>query len=52
VPEIWEVRYSHESKEGTSDKTFYSKERELVEPTSRNTGHQLRVGVVITQSHF
>ena len=45
VPEIWEVRYSQDSKEGTLDEIPYSGERELVEPISRrNTGHPLKDG--------
>jgi hypothetical protein len=42
---------SQDSKKGTLDKMPYSEERELIEPTSsRKTGHQVRDGVVISQS--
>jgi hypothetical protein len=37
---------------GTLDEMPYSRERELIEPiSSRKTGHQMREGVVIPQSH-
>jgi hypothetical protein len=51
VPETWEVREFQDSKGGTLDEMSYSGERELIEPTSRrNSGHQVRDGVAITQS--
>ena len=53
TPEIWEVRDSQNSKEGTLDKMPDSRERELIEPTySRKTEHQVRDGVAIPQSHL
>ena len=48
APETWEVRDSQDSKGGTLDEMPYSRERELIEPTSsRKTGHQVRDGVAI-----
>ena len=53
VPETWEVRDSQDSKAGTLDEMPDSRERELIEPTSsRKTGHQVRDGVAIPQSHL
>ena len=53
VPETWEVRDSQDSKGGTLDEMPNSRERELIEPTSsRKTGHQVRDGVAIPQSHL
>jgi hypothetical protein len=47
--ETWEVRDSQDSKGGTLDDMFDSRERELPEATSsRKTGHQVREGVVIS----
>jgi hypothetical protein len=52
APEIWEVRDFQDTKEGTLNETPDSRERELIESTSsRKTGHQVRVGVAIPQSH-
>ena len=51
VPETWEVRDSQDSKD--LDEMPDSRERELIEPTSsRKTGHQVRDGVAIPQSHL
>ena len=51
VPETWEVRYYQDSKRGTLDEMPYSREKELIEPTSsRKTGHQVRDDVSIPQS--
>jgi hypothetical protein len=51
--ETWEVRDSQKSKGGTLDVMPDSRERELIEPTSnRKTGHQVRDGVDIRQSHL
>jgi hypothetical protein len=51
--EIWTVRDSHDSKVVTLDETPDSREREFTEHTSsRETGHQVRNGLVIPQSHF
>jgi hypothetical protein len=45
------MRDSQYSKGGTFDEMPYSRERELVEPTSsRKTGHQVSDGVAIPQS--
>jgi hypothetical protein len=53
APETWEVRDSPDSKEGILDEMPNSRERELIEPTSsRKTGHQVRDGVAIPQSHL
>ena len=53
LPETWEVRDSQDSKGGTLDEMPDSRERELIEPTSsRKTGHQVRDGVAIPQSHL
>jgi hypothetical protein len=53
VPETWELRDSQDSKGGTLDETLDSREKELMEPTSsRKTGHQVRDGVAIPQSHL
>ena len=53
APEIQEVRDSQDSKGGTLDEMPYSKERELVEPTSsRKTGHQVKEEIAIPQSHL
>ena len=53
VPETWEVRDYQNSKEGTLGEMLNSRERELTEPTSsRKTGHQVRDGVAIQQSHL
>ena len=53
APETWEVRDSQDSKGGTLDEMPNSGERELVESTSsRKTGHQVRDGVAIPQSHL
>ena len=53
VPETWEVRDSQDSKGGTLDEMPDSRERELIELTSnRKTGHQVRDGVAIPQSHL
>jgi hypothetical protein len=53
VPETWEVRDSQESEGGTLDEMPNSRERDHVEPTSsRKTGHQVRDGVAIPQSHL
>ena len=53
APETWEVRDSQDSKGGTLEKIHNSKERELIEHTSsRKTGHQVRDGVAIPQSHL
>ena len=42
APEIWEVRDSQNSKEGTLDEMPNSEEKELEESTSsRKTGHQV-----------
>ena len=47
------VRDSQDSKGGTLDEMPNSRERELIEPTSnRKTGHQVRDGVAIPQSHL
>jgi hypothetical protein len=44
---------SQESNGGNLDKMPNSRERELIEPTSsRKTGHQVRDGVAIPQSHL
>jgi hypothetical protein len=53
TPETWDVRDSQDSQGGTFDEMPYSRERELIEPTSsRKIGHQVRDGVVIPQSHL
>ena len=53
APKTWEVRDSEDSKGGTLDEMPVSREREFVEPTSsRKTGHQVRDGVAIPQSHL
>ena len=53
APETWEVRDSQDSKGGSLDEMPDSRERELIEPTSsRKTGHQVRDGVAIPQSHL
>jgi hypothetical protein len=47
------VRDSQYSKGGTLGETLDSRERELIEATfSRKTGHQMRDGVAIPQSHL
>jgi hypothetical protein len=51
--ETWEARDSQDAKGKTFDETPDSRERELIEPTSsRKTGHQVRDGVAIPQSHL
>ena len=51
APETWEMRDSQDSK--SPDEMPYSRKRELREPTSsRKTGHQVRGGVVMPQSHL
>jgi hypothetical protein len=51
--ETWEVRDPQDSKGGTLDEMPNNRERELIEPTSsRKTGHQVRDGVPIPQSHL
>ena len=53
APEAWEVRDSQDSKERTLDEMPNSRERELIEPnSSRKTGHQVRDGVAMPQSHI
>ena len=53
APEAWKVRDSQDSKGGTLDEMPKAVERELIEPTSsRKTGHQVRDGVAIPQSHL
>ena len=53
APETWEVRDSQDSKGGALDEMLNSRERKLVKPTSsRKTGHQVRAGVAIPQSHL
>jgi hypothetical protein len=53
LPEIWEVRDFQDSKKETLGEMPYSRERELINPTSiRKTGHQLRDEVSIPQSHL
>ena len=53
APETWEVRDSQHSQGGTLDEMPNSRERGLIEPTSsRKTGHQVRDGVAIQQSHL
>ena len=53
ISETWEVRDPKDSKGGTLDEMPDSRERELIEPTSsRKTGHQVRDGVAIPQSHL
>jgi hypothetical protein len=53
APETWEVRDSQNLKGETLDKMFSSRYRELLKPTSsRKTGHQVRDGVVIPESHL
>ena len=53
APETWEVRVSQDLNGGTLDEPPDSRERELIEATSsRKTGHQVRDGVVILQSHL
>jgi hypothetical protein len=47
------MRDSQDSKGEALDETPDSRERELIEATSsRKTGHQVRDGVVILQSHL
>jgi hypothetical protein len=49
----WEMRDPQDAKEGTLNGMANSRERELIDPTSsRKTGHQVRDGVAITQSHL
>jgi hypothetical protein len=49
----WEVRDSQDSKGGTSDEMPDSREREFSKSiASRKTGHQVRDGVAIPQSHL
>jgi hypothetical protein len=49
--ETWEMRDSRDSKGGTLDEMLYSREVELIEPTSnRKTGHQVREGLAIPWS--
>jgi hypothetical protein len=51
-PETWEEKDSQDSQGGTFDVMSNPRERELIEPTtSRKTGHQVRDGVAIPQSH-
>jgi hypothetical protein len=46
------VRDSQESYGGILDEMPKSREREFIEPTSsRKTGHQVRDGVAVPQSH-
>jgi hypothetical protein len=53
APETWEVRDFQDSQGGTFDEILDSRERELVKHTSsRKTGHQVRDGVAIPQSHL
>jgi hypothetical protein len=53
APQTWEMRDSQDSKRGTLDQMPESREREFIEPTSsRKTGHPVRNGVVISQSHL
>ena len=53
APETWEMRDSQNSKGGTLDEMPNSRGREHMEPTSsRKTGHQVRDGVAIPQSHL
>jgi hypothetical protein len=51
--QTWEVRDSQDSKGGILNEMLYIGERKLIEPTSsRKTGHQVRDGVAIPQSHL
>ena len=53
APETWEVRDYQDSKGGTLDELPLSREREFIKPTSsRKTGHQVRDGVGMPQSHL
>ena len=53
VPETWKIRDSQDSKGGILDKMPNSREGEFIELTSsRKTGHQVRDGVAIPQSHL
>ena len=53
VPETWEVIDSQDSQGETFDEMLDSRESEFIEPTSsRKTGHQVRDGVAIPQSHL
>jgi hypothetical protein len=53
TPEIWDVRDSQDSKGGTLEEMPYSRERELIEPTtSRETGHKMREREAIPQSQL
>ena len=50
APETWEVRNCQDSKRGTLDEMPYSREKELIDPTSsRKTGHQMRGGIPQSQ---
>jgi hypothetical protein len=47
------MRHSQDSKGGTLEEMSDSRKREFIEPTfSRKTGHQVRDGVAIPQSHL
>ena len=49
----WEVRDSQDAKGGTLHEMLNCREKELKEPTSsRKTGHHVRDGVAIPQSHL
>jgi hypothetical protein len=51
VPETWDVKDFQDSKGGTPNVMHCSGERELIELTSnRNTGHQVRDVIAISQS--
>ena len=53
MPETWELIESQDSKGGTLDEVLYTGARELIESTSsRKTGHQVRDGVAMPQSHL
>jgi hypothetical protein len=53
TPETWEVKDSWDSKGGTLDEMLDSRERQLINSTSRRkTGHQVREGVATPQSHL
>jgi hypothetical protein len=51
--ETWELKDYQDSKGGTLHEELDSREREIIDPTSnRKTGHQMRDGVAIPQSHL
>ena len=50
APEIWEVRDSHESKEGILDEMTDTGEKGVIKASTRKTGHQMREGFAIPQS--